>query len=291
MRRFSSIVLFFALLAPSLAHADDTRTCAKAAEQAQRLKNSGKLLESRDQLRICTRSSCPAVIRRDCDAWTTEIEASLSSVVIAARDAKGNDVTRARVTIDDAIATESLDGKALSLDPGAHTIRVEREGDAPFEQKLVVREGEKRRLVTVTMRPLEPGQVATTISPTPPPDSTGGDTGAQPSPPAASSSSGVPVAPIVLGVVGIAALASAAYFRVSANNDITNLRNTCAPKCDSSSVDSINSKAVVADVGLGVGVVAIGVAGYLLISHLLEPKSTTSTGHIQIAPHGLALTF
>jgi hypothetical protein len=51
------------------------------------------------------------------------------------------------------------------------------------------------------------------------------------------------------------------------------LRNSCAPKCSDSAVSQVRTKLLVADISLGVGVVSLAVAGYLLLSapHHEEP--------------------
>jgi hypothetical protein len=53
------------------------RTCAAAAETAQRLRARGLLLDARGQLRTCSRDECPAAVRADCQEWLAEIERSL----------------------------------------------------------------------------------------------------------------------------------------------------------------------------------------------------------------------
>jgi len=58
----------------------------------------------------CSNPACPAVVKRDCDQWLTEMDASLPSVVVAARDATGRDLVDVRVTIDGTVLTQSWDG-------------------------------------------------------------------------------------------------------------------------------------------------------------------------------------
>ena len=44
-------------------------------------------------------------------------------MAVHARDAKGEDLTEVRLTIDGETVAERLDGRALTLDPGTHTFR------------------------------------------------------------------------------------------------------------------------------------------------------------------------
>jgi len=243
--------LSVALLAAP-AHGDDKadkKECAAAAEKAQRKRNEGKLREARDDLVTCSRAACPAVIRRDCEPWLSDLEGRLPTVVIRAKDGSGRDVVDVRVTIDGAVASESLDGKAIPIDPGVHVFKYERKGSATIEDKIVVREGEKSRGLDVTFDP-EPAARA-------PRDG-------RIAPPAPSGGSIVPGA--IVGGIGVLALGSFAYFYASAKGDIDALKADCAPRCASSRVDPIDKKILIADVSLGAGAVALGVAAYLVFS-------------------------
>ncbi|MBE0592020.1 MAG: PEGA domain-containing protein, partial [Gemmatimonadales bacterium] len=44
---------------------------------------------------------------------------------------------------------------ALELQPGNHTIRIERDGYVPFEQQVRIRSGEVVRLTDVVLTPIE----------------------------------------------------------------------------------------------------------------------------------------
>src|SRR5579883_2622058 len=112
------------------ARADDERErCASSSEAAQRFKNAGKFVEARAQLAVCSRAVCPRFVKRDCDRWIGEVDESLPTVVVTARDAQGHDLVDVRVFLDDALVTEHLDGKAMPLDPGPHTLRCEIPGE------------------------------------------------------------------------------------------------------------------------------------------------------------------
>src|SRR5262249_11708976 len=101
------------------------------------------------------------------------------------------------------------------------------------------------------------------------PESAGAEQAAPP--PAEKSTS--PISAYVLGGVGVLSLGSFAYFGISGSSDASNLRNTCAPNCADSAVSDVRRKLLIADVSLGVGVVSLAVAGYLLLTagHHEEP--------------------
>ena len=153
-RRLAPAATLLALLtAAPAAHADDPdeAACAAAAEESQSLRQAGKLVDAREKAVLCGRSSCPASVQRDCAVGLTEIELSLPSVVIRAVDAAGKDVADVQVSVDDKVVRDRLDGRPLVLDPGEHVFTYVSPGAPPVKETLLVRRGEKERLVTVTL--------------------------------------------------------------------------------------------------------------------------------------------
>lgn len=234
------------------AAADDKQICLDASEKAQQLKIDGKLVEAREQLALCSQKACPKLVRQDCTQWMSELLTALPSVVPAAKDRKGRDIVDVRVSVDGKVLTETLDGKALVIDPGVHSLHFETSGAPARDETVVVKPGEKNRIVTVTF-------------------ATGDDDAATPSGPAAgtdaqtgpTSSSSAPVAAYVFGSLGVAALGAALIVQLGANSDAGNLRDTCAPKCKQSDVDDIQTKYTIAGVTAGVGG-ALVITGALL---------------------------
>lgn len=237
--------------------------CAKASEEAQEMRSAGRLRSSRGRLRVCIRDVCPGVIRADCATWLAEVEAAMPTVVIDARDAAGHDVVDVEVTVDGEPFAGSLDGKALAIDPGAHTFRYERRGAEVVEQDILIREGQKDRLLDVTLKS-----------------------------PAAN---GPPVAAFALAAVAVASTVGYAYFGISAQQGADNLRRTCAPKCAESSVDDLRGQAVAANVLFGVAVVAVAGAAVAWLTHSTEPAKPGIVGGLRldasVVPHGGVATL
>ena len=102
-------------------------------------------------------------------------------------------------------------------------------------------------------------------NPTPPP---GGETAKE----------GSIVPALVVGGIGVLALGSFAIFGLGGKSDVNNLENTCKPHCAESDVDKARTKLIIADISLGVGIVALGVATYLILT---RPKidADVKTGH------------
>jgi hypothetical protein len=236
---------FAVLLAPPVAHADDTDTCLAASDSGQKDRDTGHLLEARKQLLTCSRDVCPKLVRSDCEKWASDVQERLPTVVFGARDARGADLVDVGVDVDGVTMTTKLDGRALPVDPGEHRLRFTHEGSAPVEQTVVLREREKGRSIVVefTAQP--------EATPERPPAPTGGKR--------------APVLAYVLGGFGALSLGSFAYFGFTGQSDASTLRSSCAPHCSDSSVSNVRTKLLVADISLGVGVVSLGVAGYLLL--------------------------
>jgi hypothetical protein len=142
------------MLLPSLAFAGDPKTeCISAADQAQQARDDGKWRAARDGFVSCSRAVCPKMVAASCTKWARDIEEGMPTVVLAAKDASGADLTDVRVTFDGAPLATVLDGKPVDVDPGAHKFRFSREGSEPVEQSVVVKAGEKLRAVSVVMQP------------------------------------------------------------------------------------------------------------------------------------------
>ncbi|WP_437301058.1 hypothetical protein [Sorangium sp. So ce426] len=228
------------------------QACADAYERAQGLRRDGRLIEARAALVVCSQPTCPAAAVADCGPWLTEVERSLPSVVVAARDAHGRERLDVRVLVDGRPLAAALDGKALPVDPGPHTFRFEPATGPAVEERVLIREGEKNRPLTVTLGAPPAGAPA---SPAP--------LAPRAAPPAEPSVPGLVWASGAVGVAGLAVFAVAGALSLSAEAD---LRATCAPRCAEGDVRAIRVQHAIADVGLGVGVVALGAAAWLYMT-------------------------
>jgi hypothetical protein len=132
---------------PGTALAD---TCSEAFTRSSKLARDGKLVDARAQLRVCAAQGCPETMRPLCTRDIADIEPRMPSVVVRARDPDTQqDVVDVVVHVDGALLQETLDGKARDIDPGLHTFRFERGTGGATEQRVLVGEGEKNRVITV----------------------------------------------------------------------------------------------------------------------------------------------
>jgi hypothetical protein len=229
------------MVAETVAWADDREQCANAAEQAQTLRDEGKYRRAREQMMICVRDVCPGPIKSDCGKWLDQVERDAPTVVFGAKDG-GKDITDVKVWMDGVAVTEKLDGKPQLVDAGEHTFKFEH-GGVVKEEKVLIQAGQKGRAISVAF-----GQTATTTTPPPTPQEEG---------------SLVPA--LVVGGIGILALGSFTLFGIQGKNEVDDLQK-CKPRCAESDVDKARTKLIIADISLGVGIVALAVSAYMIIT-------------------------
>ncbi len=136
----------------ALAAAELTKDeCVDANARAQELRLDGRLRAASVEFGRCAGASCPAIVRDDCSSRLDEVDKALPSVVFGAKDAAGADLSEVRVWVDGELLLGSLDGKALTVDPGAHSFTFEAEGRPPITMRLLILEGEKGRHQRVIM--------------------------------------------------------------------------------------------------------------------------------------------
>jgi hypothetical protein len=290
-RSLSSLTVVAALLALAPpAHADEKEACVAASDQAQTLRDDGKFRATRAALLVCSRDVCPPIVRRDCDKWIAELDGAQPTLVLGARDPKGNDVPGTHVRLDGVPFMEHLDGKPVAVDPGEHVFRYEAPGATAVEQRVVVRVGEKNRMLTailMTQQISAPPPVQISVAPSPPPAVPDA-----PAPDRATPDGHVPAGAWILGGVAVVSAASFAYFGVTGQSDASNLRATCAPKCQQSDVDAVRTKLLVADVSLGVGIVSLATAAWIFFHRDTgSPSPPTAQADLQARPGGFVATF
>jgi hypothetical protein len=258
----------------------DTKTeCLMAADQGQSLRDDGKYGKAHDAFTTCARDVCPKVVARSCTQWLRALDDAMPTIVLGAKDAAGNDVASAHVTLDGVDLTDTLDGKPVAVDPGEHVVRFTRPGSEPREVHVVLRAAEKNRAVTVTLAAAAP------VAPT------GPESSPQPEPAGPSLVTPRNATVAVLGVLGIAGLVAGGYFLSQSGSEsstASGLRNgipsdqcTLTPSSSTclqleravSSQNSDTTTGVVLMVGGGV-LVAGAVVTWLVWPKPAEPQQT-----------------
>ena len=248
-------------LVPS-AHADDKvdqkAACVAAYEDAQTFRSKSALRDSHEKLLICAAQSCPQVVAEQCAGWLEEVEKALPSVNFAVTDEQGKDLVDVRVSFDGVLLKDHLDGKAVPVDPGSHTFKVESRTRKPLELQVVVREGEKNRQIDMTWKGVAPIEKVPQLPPTEAPHP-----GAKLSP-----------AFWVLGGAGVLGLGLFATFGglgLSQKSSDAGVGG-CAPKCSASEVSSIKTKFIAADVSLTIGLASLAGAAVVGIVSIASNK-------------------
>jgi hypothetical protein len=229
-----------------------TTACSEDYEKAQEERASGHLNAALSRLRGCVNPDCPKFIREDCARWMDQTEAALPSVVFAVRR-DGVDQTEVEVTCDGIPIAHSIDGKAVPIDPGIHVFLFNVVGFGPIERQLVIREGERNRILNVEFRsphkPMPTWSVA---------EAKGGH---------------ARLNYLTYGLAGAGALGLVGFtvFAILGSNQQGDLERKCSPYCEPSQVDSLKTKYLIADTCLAVGLVSLGAATYLYFSKR-DPK-------------------
>ena len=246
--------------------------CIAAADDGQKLRDDGKLGTAREKFVVCAAKACPAVVAKACAGWREDADRDMPTATFRVMDEQGKELLDVKLTLDSAADAQPISAKAVPLDPGEHVVHVKRDDGRTTDEKFLLRPGEKNRLVDVRFpapaTPVTPRPVVT-----------------RPPPANAVSADGFHVP--LLGWVGlgvfVAGGATTTIFAVMAKSDESDLRSRgCAPGCPSSDKDSINTKLLVANVAMGVGIVGLGVAVVTTVLANTGNKEAT-TGSAQAA--------
>lgn len=243
MKTFLGTMLVASTLCASPAFADE---CLSSSEAGQLARKDGKYKEARAEFRVCAEKSCPDVVVKDCVAWLEELEAKQPSVLVEARARNGEETGRVAVYVDGEKVADRLEGRPIELDPGEHLLVFESPEKQRIEQRIVVRESEKSRHISVDFSKLaRPKPKAL-----PPAEHT-------PAPAPVEPSSGPPAASWWLGAAGIVAMGVGSYFLIAGKSDENDLEKSCSPRCPHDDVDAVRNKYRIGGITLGLGAVIV----------------------------------
>lgn len=276
-RRWGKVALGLALVVTAPARSVRAEgTCAAAYEESQVARSEGRLRAAQRELTSCTRAECAEFIRVDCARWLGEVEAAQPTVVLQAIDS-GADIVDVNVTLDEQPLVELLDGKAVAVDPGRHTLVFRRAGHAPVEMPLVFREGEKNRAVIADFSPKRATTPAAPAAPAP----------------VTVAAERRAIWPWILLGVGAAGVGAFGGLAVWGNAERHDLERSCSPRCSEDRIDGVRSKFLLADVSLGVGIAALAGSGYLFWRHASQesgpsPGARLDSARVAVTSRGAA---
>lgn len=249
-------------VAPGLARAD-TKSCVASHASAQRETKAGRLRLASQLYTTCgSDETCPVQLRTECAELLEKVRAEQPTVIFSVLDENGKDVTNVRVFSTDELITEGLDGRSVAMDPGKHRLRFLLPWGDVLSSDVLIREGEKSRLVQVKIEkaaaPATAEPAATAPAPKP-----------VEAPPAPLEKAGPPVAAWLMTGVAVAGAGVFTTFALMGNSKKSSL-DGCSPACSPSArndYDSLKRSYLIADVGLGVGIASAAVAAGLFLVH------------------------
>jgi hypothetical protein len=185
---------------------------------------------------------------------------------------------------DDVTLGEDAIGAPIPVDPGSHTLSASAPGHRPWSATFEPSPGGTRVEVPELVRETAPAPAPATALPLPPGSlSSGGQPAPSTAPPDEKRS---PALGYAAGSFGLAALAVGSVFGALAIGDYNTADHLCPQHqgCGSDALaahDRAETKAWVADVGIGIGVVGVGVAAYYLIFARPARSVTASAGGVR----------
>jgi hypothetical protein len=216
-------------------------SCFDQHELGQEFRQAGQLLSSRQAFLQCQASSCPAAVRQDCSSWAADVDKQLPRVAFHVT-LDGESRADAQISIDGQLQSEA-GRSAIQLDPGAHRYRVLL-GDASAA------EGDLQLALDEPVHRLDvPFHTA----------------------PAAGHP--IPTLSWVLGGVGVAGAAGFVGLGLSSRALEHDLERSCSPFCSASQVESVQQRALLANVSLGIGLGALAAAAVVYFLSAPEPTA------------------
>lgn len=254
-----------------LAARADVASCIAAAEHAQPLRASGRLLEARTELITCAAEGCPGTVRGDCVTWLTEVGKEIPTIVVQAKNGRGEDIADVRVLVDGTLLKPTLDGLPIPLNPGSRRVRLESAGREPVEQTVILRQGERRALSMIM-----PGPGETSASPV-------ASTATSAEAPNGLSRS-IPTISWVLGGAAVVLAGTGVTLWAIGKGEKTDLEDGCGKtsSCAHDDVVASRTKLIAGDVLVGAGLVALGVGVYFALS------SRPNAASVSLSPSGIS---
>jgi hypothetical protein len=245
--------LFGLMSASARPAAADAKTCIRAHSTGQRESKAGHLRLASQLFTTCgSDETCPDQLRKECAEFLESVKRTIPTVIFSVLDETGADVSSARVFSGDDPLADSLDGRAIEIDPGKYHLRFVLSGGETLITDVVIREGEKDRLVQVKKERLAPVAYAP----------------ASGSEKAESPKHVLGPAPWIAAGTAVAALGAGVALGLVGNGKKSQL-DQCKPDCPGdlqSTYSSAKGFFLGADISFGVAVVATGVATWLFVS-------------------------
>ncbi len=220
----------------------DTDSCIAQYDQAVAANKKGELIAARSAYAACAVEACPAEVREECERASQRVAGQIPTIVVAARTASGSDVSQGDVFVDGQRVPRALDGLPIEIDPGRHEIELRLPDGTGKRISVVARTNQKGRLIRLDL-----------------------DAPAPEAPPPAADSGGSVLAPVLIGVGGVA-LASFGVFAALGYAKQNDLEDGCKPACAPDEISEMQRYYLIADISLVVSALAFGSGIAIMIS-------------------------
>jgi hypothetical protein len=279
-RTVNALLMLSLLMTTRLAAADAQACVAQNNDGADRRANH-QLLAAREAYRACVAEpGCPDVVLSECESALSELKTAIPTLLVSVLDEQQHDTVGATLKVDG--RPVAVDGSPIEVDPGPHQLLAEAQG-ASAAMEVIGVENEANRRVALLLKGLH------TASPLPDQELV---SASEPARTQAVSKRPSSVPSFVLGGVGAIAAASFGYFAISGHSEFNQLEK-CKPDCARSAVQEVRTKYLLADVSLGVSVVALATAGYLLFRTPREQSAVSGSVSVNVtaAPQAAGLSL
>lgn len=248
-------------------YADDRAACVQAADRGQVARDQGKISAARVEFTDCARASCPKLVSQQCTQWLGELTQEQPTVSFRALDPKGTEILDVTVYVDSVERKGSLDGTTLDLDPGVHTFRFVHAGLPDVIQQSIIRVKEKNRVIEAKF-------------------------GAAVADPKQEHhrSFRFPWTASVSFALGAASFIGMGVLVGTAAHDANALRQSCAGSCLPADVDWVNTRVLLANIAMGVGIGGMSLFVLsLVIANTTGGKDDAPKASLLIGPGSLGV--
>lgn len=285
----AGLVSVSSLVFTTAAHADP-KACITTHATGQRETKAGHLRLATQLFTQCgSDESCPNQLRQECAELLQTVQQTVPTVIFAVLDEKSNDISAVKVFSTDELIADGLDGRAIQVDPGKHRFRFLLPWGAVLSSDVLIREGEKNRLIQVRL-----GEEATQAEPK---TSTAEATPAPVPAPAATQQpearSKPPLAAWIFGGTAVAALGVGTTFAIVGSSKKSDI-NACSPNCGSdmrSTYDALKRDYLIADIGFAVGIVTAGFATWQFLAPRKPASDNRTSSSLRREPAVRPLAF
>lgn len=274
--RLASLLIGGAIVtAPLVASAQSRAACADTYEQAQVERQGKKPAAAHASFSKCAQSACPAIIREPCRQGADELAATLAEVVVRAKGEAAHGGIVETPSVDDATRGDATVGTAFLVEPGSHVFSVRARDGTIARATKVLRAGEKGVEIILDLDSANARATAGVPIGTGAPQA---KEGAPTEPIAPPPEPGPRRHPAVLPLAATAAVGFIWFgaFGYSTRAEHDRLRDECARgACPAGARDGIDRRYLLADIGLGVGIVAAAASAYFYLRSPSSPARAT----------------